>query len=181
MGDLSPGDTAPPDSAPALVELGTVGAPFGVRGWVKVNSYTDPPEQVFARRRLKLRRDGAPTTYRIEATGKSGGRLTAKLAGVDDRDAAAALRGAAIVLARTELPAVAAQDYYQTDLIGCEVFDLDGLRLGVVRHFVDTPAHVLMVVVGEREFWVPAVPKHLRRVDLRLRRVVVDWQDATEA
>jgi 16S rRNA processing protein RimM len=180
MGEHSPTDAAPPATAPALVELGNVGAPFGVRGWVKVNSYTDPPEQVFAQRRLSIRRNGAVTTYRLEATGKSGGRLTAKLAGVEDRDAAAALRGAAIVLPRAELPAGAAQDYYRADLIGCEVVDLDGLHLGFVRHFVETPAHALMVVVGAREFWVPAVPQHLRRVDLVARRVVVDWHDAAE-
>jgi 16S rRNA processing protein RimM len=181
MGDDSPGDAAAPEGAPALVELGAVGAPFGVRGWIKVNSYTEPPEQVFAKRRLQLRRNGATTTYPIEATGKSGGRLTAKLAGVEDRDAAAALRGATIVLPRAELPAGAAQDYYRSDLIGCEVQDLQGRRLGVVRQFVETPAHALMVVVGEREFWVPAVPQHLRRVDLASRRVIVDWHDAAEA
>jgi 16S rRNA processing protein RimM len=179
--DRTPDGAPPPLAAPALVELGCVGAPFGVRGWIKVNSYTDPPEQLFAQRGFRLWRNGATTTYSLEATGKSGGRLTAKLAGVEDRDAAAALRGAAIVLPRSELPAGAAQDYYRADLIGCEVFDLTGARLGVVRHFVETPAHALMVVVGDREFWVPAVPQHLRRVDLTARRVVVDWRDAAEA
>jgi ribosomal 30S subunit maturation factor RimM len=47
--------------------------------------------------------------------------------------------------------------------------------LGVVQHFVETPAQALMVVRGEQEYWVPAVPKHLKRVDLQARRVVVDW------
>jgi 16S rRNA processing protein RimM len=55
--------------------------------------------------------------------------------------------------------------------------NLAGERLGVVRHFLETPAQVLMVVRGEREYWVPAVPKHLRRVDLGARQVTVDWTD----
>jgi 16S rRNA processing protein RimM len=63
-------------------------------------------------------------------------------------------------------------------LIGCEVVNLAGVRLGKVQHFIETPAQVLMVVRGEQEYWVPAVPQHLRRVDLQARQVVVDWDDA---
>jgi 16S rRNA processing protein RimM len=49
--------------------------------------------------------------------------------------------------------------------------------LGKVQHFIESPAQVLMVVRGTREFWIPAVPQHLRRVDLQARRVVVDWNE----
>jgi 16S rRNA processing protein RimM len=55
------------------------------------------------------------------------------------------------------------------------VVNLDGAALGVVQHFIESPAQVLMVVRGEQEFWIPAVPQHLRRVDLQARRVIVDW------
>ena len=63
---------------------------------------------------------------------------------------------------------------------GCEVVNLAGVDLGVVQHFVETPAQALMVARGEREYWVPAVPQHLRRVDLKARRVVVDWDASAE-
>jgi 16S rRNA processing protein RimM len=76
------------------------------------------------------------------------------------------------------MPSKDDRDYYRADLIGCDVVNLDGIAMGVVQHFVETAAQALMVVRGEREFWVPAVPKHVRRVDLTARRVVVDW-DAT--
>ena len=76
---------------------------------------------------------------------------------------------------RSELPQQDAKDFYRTDLIGCEVVNLSGTGLGVVQHFIETPAQTLMVVRGEQEYWVPAVPKHLKRVDLQARRVVVDW------
>ena len=164
------------DAAP-LIELGVVGAPFGVRGWIKVRSYTNPPERLFDHRLLHLRTAGRIQTYRLETTGRSGGQLTAKLEGVTDRDQAQALRGVAICVPRSELPQRNDKDYYRADLIGCEVVNLAGLRLGVVRHFLETPAQVLMVVRGEREYWVPAVPQHLRRVDLGARQVTVDWSD----
>jgi ribosomal 30S subunit maturation factor RimM len=52
--------------------------------------------------------------------------------------------------------------------------------MGFVKHFIETPAQVLMVVRGQQEYWIPAVPQHLRRVDLQARRVVVDWSAATD-
>jgi 16S rRNA processing protein RimM len=162
----------------ALIELGAIGAPFGVRGWVKLRSYTDPPERLLEHECLQLDRNGIWETYKVEASGRSGGQLTAKLAGIDDRDRARALRGARICVPRAELPEREALDFYRADLIGCEVVNLLGARLGVVQYFVETPAHALMVVRGTQEFWVPAVPQHLRRVDLKARQVVVNWDDA---
>jgi len=168
------------DESSALIELGLVGAPFGVRGWVKLRSHTDPPERLLEHRSLQLGLGGTWRTYRLEASGRSGGRLTAKLAGIDDRDQAQALRGAQVCVPRSELPQRDDRDFYRADLLGCEVVNLAGVRLGVVQHFVETPAHALMVVRGAKEYWVPAVPQHLRRVDLQARQVVVDWADAAE-
>jgi 16S rRNA processing protein RimM len=180
----------------SLIELGVVGAPFGVRGWVKLRSFTDPPDRLLQHRNLQLRVGGSWVAHKIEASGRSGGQLTAKLKGVDDRDQAGILRGARIGVPRSELPPRDDKDFYRADLIGCEVVNLAGRFLGKVQHFVETPAQVLMVVRGgaapdaggaapdeidsqvEKEYWVPAVPLHLRRVDLAARRVVVDWDDA---
>lgn len=160
----------------ALIQLGTVGAPFGVRGWVKLRSHTDPPEGLLQHRSVHIGPAGACVEYRIEARGKSGGALTVKFVGVGDRDQAAMLRGAGVWVRRDTLPPPKAQEFYQADLVGCEVTNLAGERLGSVSHFVETPAHTLMVVSGgEEELMVPALPKHLKRVELEERRVVVDW------
>jgi 16S rRNA processing protein RimM len=166
------------DESSALIQLGFVGAPFGVRGWIKLRSHTDPPERLLDHRSLRIGQGGVWQDYRIEASGRSGGALTVKLAGVENRDQAQALRGAQVCVPRSELPQRDEKDFYRADLIGCEVVNLEGLGLGVVEHFIETPAQVLMVVRGAQEFWIPAVPQHLRRVDLRERRVVVDWSAA---
>jgi 16S rRNA processing protein RimM len=162
----------------SLIELGAVGAPFGVRGWVKLRSFTDPPDRLLQHRSLRVGMGGSWTTHHVEASGRSGGQLTAKLSGINDRDQAASLRGARVCVPRSELPQRDDKDFYRADLIGCEVVNLAGVRLGKIEHFVETPAQVLMVVRGEQEYWVPAVPRHLRRVDLQARQVVVDWDDA---
>ena len=166
------------DATSALIQLGFVGAPFGVRGWIKLRSHTDPPERLLEHRSLVLGQGSAWHSYRIEASGRSGGALTVKLAGIEDRDQAQALRGAQVCVPRSELPQRDDRDFYRTDLIGCEVVNLEGVMLGKVQHFIETPAQVLMVVRGTQEFWIPAVPQHLRRVDLQQRRVVVDWSAA---
>jgi 16S rRNA processing protein RimM len=168
------------DESSALIELGVVGAPFGVRGWVKLRSHTDPPERLLDHRQLQLRLGGAWRAFRIESSGRSAGQLTVKLNGIEDRDQAQALRGAPVCVPRSELPQRDERDFYRADLVGCEVVNLAGARLGVVQHFVETPAHALMVVRGEKEYWVPAVPQHLRRVDMQARQVVVDWDDPAE-
>ena len=169
------------DDPSALIQLGFVGAPFGVRGWIKLRSHTDPPERLLEHRSLRIGQGGVWQSYRIEASGRSGGALTVKLAGVENRDQAQALRGAQVCVPRSELPQRESRDFYRADLIGCEAVNLDGISLGKVQHFIESPAQVLMVVRGTREYWIPAVPQHLRRVDLPARQVVVDWSETEGA
>ena len=168
------------DEPCALIELGAVGAPFGVRGWVKLRSFTDPPDRLLEHRRLRLKLSGAWRSYEVEDCGRSGGQLTVKLAGVGSREEADALKGAPVGVPRSELPPPGAGDFYRADLIGCDVMTVAGVRLGIVAHFVETPAHAIMVVRGEREYWVPAVPAYLVRVELGARRVVVAWDEPAD-
>src|ERR1700688_3105881 len=165
------------EESSALIQLGFVGAPFGVRGGIKLRAHTAPPERLLDHRSLRIGQGSVWQSYRIEASGRSGGALTVKLAGIENRDQAQGLRGAQVCVPRGELPQRDDRDFYRADLIGCEVVNLDGISLSKVQHFIESPAQVLMVVRGTREFWIPAVPQHLRRVDLQARRVVVDWNE----
>jgi 16S rRNA processing protein RimM len=101
--------------------------------------------------------------------------VVARLEGIEDRDQAAALRGAVIEVDRAELPPTGEREYYQADLIGLPVRNLEGIDLGKVDYFVDTPTGPMMVVKGEGQYWVPAVPKHLSKVDLAAGLILVDW------
>lgn len=94
---------------------------------------------------------------------------------MDDREAAAGLARCDICVPRSELPPPGDGRYYRADLEGLEVVTTEGRVLGRLDHFVDTPANPVMVVVGERERWLPMVPRHLKEVDLEARRIVVDW------
>lgn len=99
----------------------------------------------------------------------------ARLEGIEDRDRAAALSGAVIEVDRAELPPTGEREYYQADLLGLPVRNLQGAELGKVDYFLDTPTGPKMVVKGAREYWIPAVPQHLSKVDLAAGLVLVDW------
>lgn len=158
------------------VELGRIGGPFGVKGWVHVQSFTRPPERLFEYSVWHVSVGAGERTPRRLLEGRSHGQhLVARLEDIGDREAAAALRGGRIEVARHELPPAGERQFYQVDLIGLRVRNLEDVELGVVQHFVDAPANSVMVVRGKREHWVPATRRHLREVDLQAGTITVDW------
>jgi 16S rRNA processing protein RimM len=160
------------------IELGRLGAPYGIKGWIHVASHTDPPQGLLEYREWGLRLpSGERLTRRLVQGRAHSGRLIAQLEGVKDREEAAALTGAVVEVDRAALPPLGEREYYRADLVGFSVRNLEGAELGSVSHFVDTPSGALMVTQapGGCEHWVPAVPKHLRRVDLTARTILVDW------
>jgi 16S rRNA processing protein RimM len=169
-----------PDESDALT-LGQVGTAQGVRGWVRVRSYTDPPEALFDHEHWQLRSTrGERRAVRVLDSAPHQQAFRVKLEGVDDRDAAQALVGWLIEVARGEMPPLAEKEHYRDDLLGFEVHNLEGSRLGTVAHYVDLPVGQVMVVkdgnvTGAREHWVPAVPKHVVKIDVAARRISVDW------
>ena len=167
----------------AWIEIGRLGAPYGTKGWLHVDSYTDPPDGLLKYREWALRLASGERVTRRVASGRGHGRgLVAQLEGVVSREGAAALTGAVVEVERATLPPAGEHQYYRADLVGLAVRNLDGVALGTVSHFVDAPAGAVMVTrePGGREHWVLASPKHLRNVDLSQGLVVVDWPAGLE-
>jgi 16S rRNA processing protein RimM len=159
------------------VTLGRIVGVFGIKGWVKVKSYTEPAEGILDYGAWQLAAGpGVPRRTVKALEGRRHGTLVvARLDGVADRDAAAALAHCDIVVPRADLPEPGPGQYYWADLEGLEVVTTEGVGLGRVEHFVETPANPVMVVRGERERWLPLVPQCVKTVDLDAGRVVVDW------
>lgn len=165
------------DGGPTLL-LGQVGAAHGVRGWVQVRSYADPPESLLdydewqltsprgVVRTLKVL-DGAP--YKLG--------LRVRLEGIEDRDAARALNGWQVRIARADLPPLEDGQHYRDDLLGFAVRNVEGVELGLVDYFADLPAGAVMVIRGggDMEHLVPVSPRHLLKIEAEERRIVVDW------
>lgn len=160
------------------LELGRIGGPYGIKGWVHVQSFTDPPARLLKYRTWTLQLGNAqPAAVALVEGRAQGSGLVARLEGIEDRTQAARLQGALISVARSELPKLRKREFYQADLIGLAVVTVDGVPLGAVVHFVETPGGTVMVVrsVAGQERWVPATREHLSSVDLAAGQVVVDW------
>ncbi len=158
------------------VVVGRVSGLFGVRGWVKLYSYTRPQDNLLGFRDVELKLGDAWREYRLAEGRRQGKALVGRFEGIDDRDAAAGLVGAEIACPRESLPETAEDEYYWDDIVGLDVVNRDGVCLGRVDRMMETGVHDVMVVSGDRERLIPFTPGvHVVEVDLAHDRVVVDW------
>jgi len=162
--------------SPRAVVLGRVGAPHGVRGWVKVSSYTEPAAGIADYPQWTLVHAGQSRRVRVLESKRAGQNLAVRLEGIDTMDAARLLNGAEIQVDRSELPDAGPREHYLHDLLGLEVVNREGVALGRVDGFLEMPAHPVMVLRDDKvERLVPMVPERLVAVDLAGQRVTVDW------
>jgi 16S rRNA processing protein RimM len=166
-----PGRATPQD----VIELGQIAGLWGVRGWVKVHSFTRDREDIFAYRTWLLGNGGEPRAYELVNGRRQGAGLVAELSGIQDRDQAADLIGKRIYVPAAQLPALPPGEYYWHQLQGLVVVTRDGAELGHVDHMLETGANDVMVVRGERELLIPYTAQVVRSVDLEARRMEIDW------
>ena len=155
--------------------MGRIGAPFGVKGWIKVQPNTAAISNLLAYRTWWVG-DGEDWQERaVEDAKVQGSAVIARLAGFEDRDAAVALRGRTVAVPRAALVPAGSGEYYWADLIGLAVVNSGAQELGRVVGMMQTGANDVMVVQGERERLIPFVATVIREVDLAGGTVRVDW------
>jgi 16S rRNA processing protein RimM len=156
--------------------MGRIGAPHGVKGWVRIVPFAGSPGSLAGRGRWWIGGTGEWTEVEVAEIEAQGARLVARMAGCGDRDAAARLRGREIAVPRDALPQTAPGEYYWADLVGLEVVNAEGLSLGRVTGVFSTGPHdVLRVGEGREERLLPFVATVVRAVDLAARRIDVEW------
>ncbi len=186
--------SALPDDA---VEVARVLDAWGVKGWLKVLPHSSEPDALLhakawflqapeARFRPGFSAFKGTVSVSVSECKLHSDSVVAKIEGLDDRNAAEALKGARIFLPRSAFPRTDTDEYYWVDLIGLEVFNREGLSLGCVRDLMATgPTSVLVVeyaAPGEdgqarsAERMIPFVSAYVDAVDLPARRITVDWQ-----
>jgi len=159
------------------IVLGRISGVFGVRGWVRIYSYTDPREAVLNYEGWLLGRERSWQSAEVAEGQRHGKTVVARIAGVDDRDQAAELVGKEIAVPRDALPDTEEGHYYWQDLEGLKVVRSDGSELGSVAYLLETGAHDVMVVKGDIERLVPFVRNEtVIDVDLARGVIVVDWE-----
>ena len=158
------------------VVVGRISALYGVRGWVKVFSHTDPRDNILHYQPWLVNINGAwQTLEHVEGRIHQQG-IVARLDGYDDRDAATTLLGSDIAVRPEQLAVLAPGEYYWSELIGLKVITTEGVELGVVEKLLETGSNDVLVVRGERERLIPYLPDQVvMKVDKERGRIVVDW------
>jgi 16S rRNA processing protein RimM len=159
-----------------MVVMGRVTAPFGVKGWFKVYTLTGEPENLCDYPVWWLRRDGDWRETKVVGAKVQGNTLVAQFDGIENREAAAELRGLEIGVPRGEFPAAGSGEYYWADLIGLRVVNREQEELGRVARIVETGANdVLVVQDGSHEMLIPFIASAILKVDVAAGVIAVDW------
>ncbi len=169
------------------VVIGCIGAVYGVKGWLKIQSYTENPEDIFSYSPWYLQSSAARQQSEQAVTVVEWRRhnkgLIALIDGINDRDEASRLTGMEISIAADELPALAEDEFYWRDLIGMRVKNKQGYDMGVVEQIMPTAANDVLVVsansndaFGKSERLIPFVQsQYILAVDNDNQLIQVDW------
>ena len=165
--------------------MGRITVPFGVKGWVKIHPFTETPASLLAYPKWWIGTDSEWRELQVEKAEVHGESVAAKLAGCDDREAAALYRGRQIAIPREAFPAAGENEFYWADLIGLRVVNEQNEDFGKVVEVFKTGANEVLVVrqtnasnasgPGDKERLIPFLESVVKAVDLAEGVIRVDW------
>lgn len=177
------------DEMPAdAVEVGRITDAWGVKGWFKVLTHSATPEALFASKQWFLlptergaRAFEGTARLAIKQAKEHSDTVVATAHGIDDRNAAEALRGSRIFVSRANFPTAKADEYYWVDLIGLDVINREDESMGIVKELLSTGPQTVLVIEYPQdgktmERMIPFVSQYVDNVDLKAKRIRVDWQ-----
>ena len=198
LAQVAEGEPTFPDDA---IEVGRVISAWGIQGWIRVQTHASDPKALFSSRRWfvkppefpgsqtlsspRLQAHPFPPLLRITMAKSHGGAVLAAAQEVPDRNAAEAMKGARIFVARSSFPTAGDGEYYWVDLLGLQVINRQGEALGQVIDLIDTGAHSVLRLrrpdapegapAEQSERLIPFVAAYIDTVDLPTQRIVADW------
>ncbi len=179
-----------------LVTMGRIVAPYGIKGWIKIQPFTQQSQGLLDYPQWQVGQDGKWQLRSVEVAKVHGATVVAKLEGVGDREQAAALQGMRIAISRSDFPAPAINEFYWSDLVGLKVVNAAGVTLGSVTRVFETGANDVLVVedkaagevanevvnevvnevtASQRERLLPFIATVIRQVDIVGGTIIVDW------
>jgi 16S rRNA processing protein RimM len=165
------------------ITLGKVGAVYGIKGWLRIHSFTDESDAILDYFPWSLKLGNNTRTVDVTDWRKHNKGLVVKVAGIDDRDDAQALVGSDILINESSLPELSKGDYYWRDLIGMAVVTTQGYDLGVVSDMLETGANDVLVVkanlndgFSKKERLIPYLLEQVvESVSIENKQICVDW------
>lgn len=195
MAPRTPADTDALSVPADAVEVGRVMGAWGIKGGIRVKSFAADPQALFSSKRWFLRPPAGPrpaagqvafpTLLRIATAKEHGDGVVATVHDMDDRNAAEALKGATVLIARSSFPTPDEGEFYWVDLIGLQVHNRAGTALGVVVGLIETGPHCVLRIqpadAQADEVLIPFVDAYVDGVDLAAKRISVDWDFEPDA
>lgn len=159
-----------------LIHVGRISGVFGIKGWLKITSYTEPRVNIARYRRWIVKKNNEQKLISVLAGQAHSRGVIVQLEDIDDRDHALAFIGWDIFITRDQLPPVEQDEYYWADLVGLQVKNTAGIPLGKVESLLETGANDVLVISGDRERAVPFIQGQIvKSIDLQSGMMIVDW------
>lgn len=166
------------------VLLGCIGAPYGIKGWMKITTYTDSPESIFDYSPWLLEVQGKWREVEVAQWRSHGKGVVARLAEIEDRDDAVRYTGCKIAVNQEQLQALGDNEFYWRELIGMDVKNIKGYHFGLVDSLMETGSNDVLVVkanardaFGKKERLIPLVDEQvIIKIDREAGLIEVDWE-----
>jgi len=167
------------NKAKEMVVMGRIAVPYGVKGWVKIQTFTEALDSLLDYPEWWMSGNSDWQLCHVKEVGIHGKSVIAKFTGCDDRTAAFALKGKDIAVPRGDLPEADDGEYYWSDLVGLQVLNLQQQHFGEITEVFSTGANDVLVIKGEdkTERLIPFTAQVVQKVDLAAKQMVVDWPD----
>jgi 16S rRNA processing protein RimM len=157
------------------IVIGRFGKAFGIHGWIKVNSYASPTENILNYRPWYIQKNNAWQEIIFVASRIHANQIVVQLPNCHTPEEARLYTNYDIGVVRDQLPALPPGEFYWDDLIGMTVKNLEGVDFGTVTELMATGANDVLEVVGERKRLIPYINDVVKRVDIKARLIEVDW------
>ena len=160
--------------------VGKISNPHGIKGWVKVISFTDPIENILSYKKWTISDNQTEKTYCLEDSRIQGNKIVIKLEGVNNRDDADLLKNLQIEVNRSDLPKLDENSYYWEDLVDFNVIDIKGMHVGKVDSLFRTGSNDVLVIINKtkQRLLVPFIMVEvIKYVDLDKELISIDWAE----
>ncbi len=160
--------------------VGKISNPHGIKGWVKVISFTDPIENILSYKQWIISDKETEKTYYLEDCRVQGNKIVIKLENVNDRNDADLLKNLQIQVNRSDLPELDQNSYYWEDLVDFNVIDIKGNHVGKVDSLFRTGSNDVLVIIDETKerLLVPFIMEEvIKYVDLAKELISIDWPE----
>ena len=160
------------------IYLGKITGVHGIKGWLKIQSFSSPPENILNYPSWIINNQGEEELYSIEQGRKQNNKIVVKLEKIDDRNTAESLINSKIQIQRSDLPKLSNENYYWSDLVGLSVLNSEETVIGKIESLIETGANDVMVIITlkDERILIPFVMHEIiKEVNVELNYIKIDW------